>query len=217
MNQTIILSKINLSIALVWIFHISGILGIIYSNSSWFIAATPFNLTLSFVLLIINIEWSKKMIFLVVLCFFTGMISEILGVRYGFIFGDYSYGEALGYKMYGVPLIIGINWCILVFITGYISQYFLDSFWGKIFLGISLMIFLDLIIEPVAPILDFWAFKSGLASFHNYLGWAIVAFPLQFIYHKMKLKIEGTFPFHLFFLQILFFTIILLKINTTTI
>ena len=117
-------TKQSLCIGLIWIFHISGLIGIIYSNASWFIKATPFNLLLSFALLIINIEWNKKLFFLLITCFLVGMLSEIIGVKYGFLFGEYSYGNALGIKFMGVPLIIGINWCILVFITGYISRFF---------------------------------------------------------------------------------------------
>lgn len=214
MKQKNLFTKQNLSIGLIWLFHVSGIIGIIYSDASWFIKATPLNLMLSFVLLLINIKWSKKVFFLVCLCFGTGMLAEIIGVHYRFIFGAYAYGDALGTKVLQVPLMIGVNWCILVFITGFIAQFFLDALWARVLLGIGLMLFLDLVIEPVAPVLDFWTFESGLASFHNYVGWAIIAFPLQFIFHKVKLDIQGPFPFHLFILQFLFFTIMLLKINS---
>jgi len=169
---------------------------------------------LSFALLLINTEWSKKMGLLVLLCFTTGMLAEILGVRYGFIFGEYSYGNALGTKVMEVPLMIGVNWCILIFITGFIAQFFLKKLWSKALLGTALMLTLDLVMEPVAPVLDFWTFTTGLASFHNYFGWALVAFPLQLVFHKVKINIEGPFPFHLFILQFLFFTILLLKINS---
>ena len=84
----------------------------------------------------------------------------------------------------------------------------------KILLGIFLMISLDLVMEPVAPVLDFWTFKSGLASFQNYLGWSLVSFPLHILYQKLSPKISGPFPFHLFILQFLFFTILLIKINS---
>jgi hypothetical protein len=63
-------------------------------------------------------------------------------------------------------------------------------------------------------VLGFWSFETGLASIHNYAGWAVVALPLQIAFHKVKIKIEGPFPFHLFILQFLFFTILLLKINS---
>ncbi len=204
----------NISLGLIWLFHVSGIIGIIYSDASWFIKATPLNLMLSFILLLLNIERSKKTILLVLLCFFVGMLAEIIGVKYGFIFGKYTYGKALGPKFMEVPFMMGIVWCILVFITGFIVQLFFETTWARIIVGIGLMLFLDLVMEPVAPILDFWTFESGLASFNNYIGWAVIAFPLQFTFHKAKLHIDGSFAFHLYFLQFLFFTILLLKINT---
>ena len=142
------------------------------------------------------------------------MLAEIIGVNKGLIFGEYRYGDALGIKVFGVPILIGINWCILVFITGYIADTFSHNFWQKILLGIFLMISLDLVMEPVAPVLDFWTFKSGLASFQNYLGWSLVSFPLHLLYQKLSPKITGPFPFHLFILQFLFFTILLIKINS---
>ena len=207
-------TKQSLSIGLIWIFHISGLIGIIYSNASWFIKATPFNLLLSFALLIINIEWNKKLFFLLITCFSIGMISEIIGVKYGFLLENIHMAMHLDIKFMGVPLIIGINWCILVFITGYISRFFFNSLIARTFLGIFLMLSLDIVIEPIAPILDFWKFKEGLASFNNYIGWAIVSFPLQLLFHRLNQNIEGTFPFHLYILQFLFFTILLLKINS---
>ena len=214
MKYSNILTNQNFSIGLIWLFHVSGIIGIIYSDASWFIKATPLNLMVSFILLLLNIERSKKILFLVLLCFSVGMLSEIIGVKHGFIFGKYSYGNALGPKFIEVPLMMGIVWCILVFITGFIVQLFFDTIWARIIVGIALMLFLDLVIEPVAPVLDFWTFESGLASYHNYIGWAATAFPLQLLFHKAKLKIDGSFAFHLYFLQFLFFTILLLKVNT---
>ena len=214
MTHIKIFTNQNISLGLIWLFHVSGIIGIIYSDASWFIKATPLNLMLSFILLLLNIERSKKTILLVLLCFFVGMLAEIIGVKYGFIFGKYTYGKALGPKFMEVPFMMGIVWCILVFITGFIVQLFFETTWARIIVGIGLMLFLDLVMEPVAPILDFWTFESGLASFNNYIGWAVIAFPLQFTFHKAKLHIDGSFAFHLYFLQFLFFTILLLKINT---
>ncbi|MGY8922351.1 MAG: carotenoid biosynthesis protein [Flavobacteriales bacterium] len=209
------LTKKNISIGLIWLFHVSGIMGIIYSDSIWFLKATPINLILSFVLLLTNTHLNSKAILMLLFCFTTGMAAEIIGVEFGFLFGNYSYGDALGYKVMGVPLTIGINWCILIFITGFIAQFFSKLLLVKVFIGVGLMLFLDLVMEPVAPKLDFWTFEGGLASFQNYFGWTIVALPLQWVFHKTSIKIEGPFPFHLYLLQFMFFLILLLKLNTT--
>ena len=89
----------NISISLIWLFHVSGILGIIYGNSNWFISFTPLNLTLNFTLLLINCNWSKQALLIIIISFLVGMITEILGVQYGWIFGNYQYGNQLGTKV----------------------------------------------------------------------------------------------------------------------
>src|SRR5689334_23098853 len=40
------------------------------------------------------------------------LAAEVIGVATGAIFGAYSYGEVLGFKLLEVPLIIGLNWVV---------------------------------------------------------------------------------------------------------
>ena len=204
----------SISILVIWIFHLSGLLGILYGDSKWFISATPLNLIISLVLLLLNSSDSNKTIMIAGIAFIIGMFTEILGVNYGLIFGTYFYGEALGPKLLGVPILIGYNWAMVLIITASIAQKINKNFYTRIFLGVTLMLFLDLLIEPVAPDLDFWIFDSGIAPIQNYLGWAFVSFPLHFIYHKLKIKKNNNFSNHLYFLQILFFVLLLIKFRS---
>ena len=202
------------SIAIIWLFHVSGILGIIYGNSGWFISATPLILSINFALLLINCNSHKWFFHMVILGFLTGMITEILGVQRGWIFGDYKYGNALGYKILGVPMLIGVNWALLTIITAAIAQQFYENLFMRIVIGVCLMIFLDLLIEPIAPVLDFWAFEGGNAPLQNYIGWTAVAIFLQSIFHYFRIEVKGWFPNQLYILQIIFFTVLLIKQNT---
>ncbi|MEC8402663.1 MAG: carotenoid biosynthesis protein [Bacteroidota bacterium] len=202
------------SIAIIWLFHVSGILGIIYGNSEWFISATPLILSINFALLLINCNSHKWFFHMVILGFLTGMITEILGVQRGWIFGDYKYGNALGYKILGVPMLIGVNWALLTIITAAIAQQFYENLFMRIVIGVCLMIFLDLLIEPIAPVLDFWAFEGGNAPLQNYIGWTAVAIFLQSIFHYFRIEVKGWFPNQLYILQIIFFTVLLIKQNT---
>ena len=204
----------NISIALIWLFHVSGILGIIYGNSNWFISFTPLNLTLNFLLLLINCKVNNRVLTIIILGFFIGMITEILGVQYGWIFGDYQYGNQLGTKLMGVPLLIGVNWALLTVITGAIAQQFYLNKFMRVLIGVGLMLFLDLLMEPLAPVLDFWIFDGEEAPLQNYLGWAAVAIFLQFGYYFLKVRVNGSFPFHLYLLQIIFFSVLLIKHTT---
>ncbi len=208
------LNREIISIAIIWLFHVSGILGIIYGNSQWFISATPLNLSINFALLLINCNSHKWFFHMVILGFLTGMITEILGVQRGWIFGDYKYGNALGYKILGVPMLIGVNWALLTIITAAIAQQFYENLIMRIVIGVCLMIFLDLLIEPIAPVLDFWAFDGGDAPLQNYIGWTAVAIFLQSIFHYFRIEVKGWFPNQLYLLQIIFFTVLLIKQKT---
>tara|TARA_B100001175_G_scaffold309952_1_gene312333 strand:- start:5047 stop:5697 length:651 start_codon:yes stop_codon:yes gene_type:complete len=208
------LTREKISISIIWLFHISGIMGILYGNSEWFISASPLNLSINFFLLLINCYGHKWFFPMVVLGFLTGMISEILGVQLGWIFGNYKYGDALGFKVLGVPLLIGVNWTLLTIITGAIAQQFYQNFIMRIIIGVSLMIFLDLLIEPIAPVLDFWVFDEGEAPLQNYIGWTAVALFLQLIFHYFRVSVKGWFPHQLYILQIIFFTVLLIKQTT---
>lgn len=104
----------NIAIGIIWLFHLCGILGILYGDSQWFVGATPLNLSLCFVLLMLTSRHAPKVYLVALIAFIVGMVAEGLGVNYGLIFGHYQYGEALGWKIEGVPFLIGVNWAILV-------------------------------------------------------------------------------------------------------
>ena len=100
----------KISIGIIWLFHLSGLVGLLYIDKNLFASLTPLNLFISSTLLFVNQKSLKKNeIIIVFLIFSIGMIAEILGVNYGLIFGKYDYGDNLGLKLLGVPLLIGLN------------------------------------------------------------------------------------------------------------
>ena len=120
--------RIPLAIGLVWLFHVSAVVGSVIGHSEWFISLTPLNLSLSAALVLVTISravWPALLIPFVI-----GMAAEWAGVNKGWIFGIYSYGENLGWKWQGVPWMIGVNWTLLVFATHAIASRFLKSEWG---------------------------------------------------------------------------------------
>lgn len=199
-----------ISIFIIWLFHVCGLLGILYGNRELFIAFSPINLFVSFALLFINqVELEKKNLIAGLTIFLIGMISEILGVQYGLVFGDYIYLNNLGFKILGVPIMIGVNWIILTYISGSVSNHiFQNNKKTAVLFGAILMVVLDLLIEPVAPELGFWAFNSKHAPLQNYIGWFIIGLVVQAIFHYNTDKKEITFSFHLLIVQLVFFTVL---------
>ena len=195
-----------ISIGIIWLFHICGMIGISYGNKEFFLAFTPINLFISFVLLFINqVKLEKPELNAALIIFFIGMISEILGVNYGLIFGDYVYLDNLGFKVLGVPVLIGVNWIILTFITGSMSSYIIKNKHIAAITGAILMILLDLIIEPVAPLLGFWIFDLPTVPLQNYIGWFVIGLTTQYIYHFNIERKEHSFSINLLLVNAVFF------------
>jgi putative membrane protein len=137
--------------------------------------------------------------------FITGMLEEWIGVHYGFLFGEYYYGENLGLKIDGVPWLIGINWAMLVLITGAIASKISGHFFWKIFWGAMLMVVLGFFMEVSAPVFDFWIWETEGAPVRNYIAWFVIAGMLHFLYQRSKIQGDTLFSFHLYAAQFVFF------------
>jgi len=197
----------KVSIIIIWLFHLSGLLGLLYIDKNLFASLTPLNLFISTTLLFVNQTNATRMKFFIVFTiFFVGMIAEILGVQYGLIFGNYEYGNNLGLKLLGVPILIGFNWVVLTVICGSISsKIFKKSKILSVIFGITLMLLIDITLEPIAPVLDYWEFSGSKAPLQNYVGWGITSLITQTLYQYFYKTKEFIFSVNLFIAQFLFF------------
>ena len=197
----------KVSIIIIWLFHLSGLLGLLYIDKNLFASLTPLNLFISTTLLFVNQTNATRMKFFIVFTiFFVGMIAEILGVQYGLIFGNYDYGNNLGLKLLGVPILIGFNWVVLTVICGSISsKIFKKSKILSVIFGITLMLLIDITLEPIAPVLDYWEFSGSKAPLQNYIGWGITSLITQTLYQYFYKTKEFIFSVNLFIAQFLFF------------
>jgi putative membrane protein len=194
------------------LFNISGIFGILSDDSEWFLQMTPLNLMLYLVFIVVNVEKiNLKFFYAFLIPFFIGFITEFLGVNYGLIFGSYEYGENLGYKVGGVPVMICVNWAVLTFITADISKLVHKSIWIRSFIGGLLMMLLDLAIEVSAPRFDFWEFENEIVPIQNYVGWLVISFIAHLLFQRFEIKtnkqisIQIFIAISVFFLTFLFF------------
>jgi len=211
MNQTITFpdsfGKIQVSVFAIWLVTISGMIGISLGQGDWFLPKTPFNLLLGLGLLYWNFPmkngWRSLLIWTLV--YLIGMGVEIVGVNTGLIFGTYQYGENLGAKLVGVPLLIGINWVVLTFLTATICKRIIRHKWLAPFFGAILMVALDFFIEPIAPVFDFWHWEAGRPPFRNFVDWFVVSLILQVLVQKDLPKGNNPFPIHHFASQAVFF------------
>ncbi len=208
-------NNINFFNGLILVMYFAGLLGLWFEPTRHiFQLATPFNLITSIILLFLaQRNYSSSFWIFVSITFLVGFFIEVIGVKTEAIFGTYNYGKTLGFKVLEVPLLIGINWVMLIFILNYfVSTYFtffifsskLTLFFKSVFSAI-LMVMLDYLIEPVAIIHNFWSWESDIIPLQNYIGWFLVALPLCMLFQYSKFEKINKFAYFLLLAQLLFF------------
>ena len=198
--------KVHIAIGILWLFHISAIIGISLGHLNWFVQKTPLNLSLSLLLfiLIFPLNTLKKGIAFI-LFFAGGMFAEWLGVNYGILFGEYEYGHNFGPKLDGVPYLIGVYWALLTFVTASILDYTRLSTVVKIILAAGLMVLLDFFMEQSAPVFDFWTFDEKIVPLENYVTWFVIAFLFQVILRSLRIEGNKSFSLNIYMAQLFFF------------
>jgi phytoene desaturase len=218
-------SKNQIATAIAILFHAIGLVGMLFFKNGFILQLTPVNLLVMFGLLI----WAQKgknyffWIFLL-LVVATGIAVEIIGVNTRLLFGNYSYGSALGFKVANVPLVIGVNWFIIIYCSGISMQTLLMKAINKVATetatppmalkalsvivdGATLAVFFDWLMEPVAVQLGYWKWK-GEIPLYNYLCWFVIAMALLTLFHFCKFNKQNKFAVHLLLIQIMFFLLL---------
>lgn len=185
--------------------YAAGIVGYLSPWSAQFALLTPFHLLLCFAYLLLYMEKrsSKLWIFLAIVFMYTWCV-ECLGVNTGLLFGEYYYGRVLGLKILGTPLLIGINWLILVLSIGSLVRR-LPKWWLRIVLSALLMTLTDVLIEPMAIRYGLWNWGSPEVPLQNYVMWFLVSLPIFALYERMQLGSENRMAAWVWGLQLLFF------------
>ena len=200
----------NFSIFIVWLLNVSGFFGILSDQKEFFLSSTPYVLTMTLFLLIVNNTIDKKFLLRLFFIFLLGLTVEIVGVNFSIFFGEYKYGENLGVKIFDVPIVIGFNWVLLIILTGnFANRIFPKSIIGKVLSGSTMMILLDLLIEISAPKLDYWEFAINPVPFSNYFWWFVFSILFHLIYQSNNNK-ECVVSTNILVIHFLFFGLLAL-------
>ena len=80
--------------------YVVGLIGILLPlTRSFFLSLTPYMLLFSFVIVYLEEgRWVIRNLLAILLIMAFSFGAEYLGVNYGYLFGDYTYGSILGFK-----------------------------------------------------------------------------------------------------------------------
>ncbi len=205
MNRTLLCSIVII------LFHLVGLYGFLSpAFENLFIKLVPFHLLLMLAMLVFTVnDKSVDIVKFMIVVYLAGFFIEVIGVNTGLVFGVYTYGRALGIKLWATPLLIGVNWLILVYCAGVFLQKFnLKSSWLFSALGAGILLGIDFLIEPVAIRYDYWSWSEGFIPLQNYIGWYFFSFILFFFFSALNFRKENSAAIVLLFAQVWFFLVL---------
>lgn len=208
-EKTKISSRPGIGIVVLAVFHFFGIVGLFTPFRDWFIGLTWLNLLISFVILLLyNLADRERLAVFLVVCYLLGFFAEFLGVNYGLIFGNYAYGEVLGWQLFGVPVVIGINWFVVSYCCVHLAAMINSKWYFTIIGGSIFTVLLDFLIEPVAIQLGYWTWEGGDIPISNYLGWFLVSLLILGVFRILRIKTNNPLALPLLIIQVVFFVLV---------
>jgi putative membrane protein len=188
-----------------------GISGICFTpaeDQMQFLKLTPLNLFVTTLfLLFFHKKWDITFICSLIFLVLAGFLVEVIGVKTGRIFGAYYYGQNLGFKLWDVPVVIGLNWFMLLYsISGVLRK--INSTVLFTLLAAGIMTSLDAFIEPIAIKLDFWHWSTGGIPIQNYIAWYAISAILFYLFRRVNGRIENNFSLTVLLIQFLFFALL---------
>jgi len=174
------------------------------------ILLTPFTLLITGIVTLYS-SIQKGNLKLVVWCLFVYTVTlslEVVGIKTGYIFGNYYYGDVLGFKLFEVPLIIGFNWIVIILgAIGIASRIHKSALQIALLTGTFAVLF-DIMLEPVAVKLGYWTWVQGFIPLQNYYAWFGIAFFASLFSSKLKLELEDSLFIYYFIIQFSFFILL---------
>lgn len=199
--------RLRVAQGLVLLFHITGFVGLAFSqDKSFFLKYTPLTLLLTAgLLLAFQPERNLSFWLLTVQVFLLGMVAEVVGTNTGLLFGHYTYGATLGPQYMGAPWLIGLNWVIVTYLAGILAAYLPASRVVRVLVGAALMVGFDLCMEPVAGRYDFWHWTGELVPLRNFRDWLILALLMQVLFVRTPFPKRNPLVPLVYLVQLFFF------------
>jgi len=182
-----------------------------FSESSYplMIVLTPYVILISGIWAIHKCYNKKYVILWILIAYVITFTLEVLGVAYSLVFGPYYYGNVLGPMLFDVPVIIGLNWVIIIFSLVLFSEWLVEKLFkspmnnipkallSSFIVGL-LATFFDYIMEPAAVGLNYWIWTLTSDPFNvpiqNYIAWFTISFIFAITYllipEKERIKLE---------------------------
>ncbi len=191
--------------------YIVGLAGLLSESSrDFFLALTPVNLLFAYVVVFSFHRGFNLSFFLTALFIFAlGMGAEIIGVKTGVVFGEYTYGETLGPAFMNVPWLIGLNWFFLVYCSVHLARCICPRGWAVVCISVGVLVIFDLALESPAIKMDMWQWGGrSYPPAQNFLAWAGLGAIMSSVFYLKNALHKNAMASRMLIIQFIFFVLL---------
>ncbi|MFO7526952.1 MAG: carotenoid biosynthesis protein [Ignavibacteriaceae bacterium] len=204
------------SLYFIVIIYIVGIIGhLIPDTREFFITLTPYSILitggLTLFLSVRNAD--KKFILWLVITLFLTFAIEVAGAITGRIFGQYYYGNVLGFSLLEVPVIISLNWVLIILGAASLFAGLKLNILYTSLLAAGAGTIYDYFLESIAIRFNYWYWDLNIVPIQNYVAWFIIIFISTAALLKVCPKYQKGISGEYLLIQLLFFIILSLFIS----
>lgn len=124
------------------------------------------------------------------------LVIEVIGVLTDFPFGSYTYGDALGPAVLGVPLLIPLAWAMMAYPVLLATNRLVGPGLPTVLVGGWLFASWDLFLDPQMVREGYWTWSAvtwtlpGIDEIplQNFLGWLLAGFLLMWLLDRLPRK-----------------------------
>ena len=191
---------------LIIIWYLVGVAGFLIPRlKPLFQLLTPLGMVLaSFLLMFFHEPKNLKSGLVFVSIILLTFLAEMIGVNTQRLFGHYQYGVALGPKLWNTPIVIGLNWLVLVYCISTLLRKIRDR-WYFPLAGALMMVAFDWVMEPVATATGMWSWQGDVIPLKNYMDWFLISALLFLMIRILKVEFSNRLALILLIMQGVFF------------
>lgn len=206
-----LLQKVAAVKIFILVIYLVGLAGLLMPASHrYFCQLTPLTLLLTTFLLALyhprKFTWKILAVFGAI--YLLGFAIEVAGVKSGIPFGEYRYKDCLGFKLFDTPLIIGLNWLTLVYLSSSVLEKYNIPGILKVLMASLAMLLYDFLLEIVAPKMGMWEWSGGEVPLRNYLAWFMLALMFHGMIKVTAIRTENRLSVTVLSVQFVFFALL---------
>ncbi len=134
----------------------------------------------------------------IIMNFVVGVGLFMVAIKTGKLFGDFSFGDGLGFRAGEVPVLAGLLWLIPVLFSFHFTERISENIYLRALLGAVFISVPALFFSYNAPFLDIIHWGELQPPLSSFLVWFVGGFLLHFAGHQMQIRMENPMGFTLY-------------------